>query len=398
MLKNYFLITIRTLRQNPLYTALSVFGIAFTFVFVSALLLIVKSTNGDFIPPKYAERTWQVKMLNSENGKSSLITKELCETWIPKMKTPEIILVSNEELYESEVVNDKFVFFGAKLVNDNYFEVCRLNFLRGRPINRQEIIDAVPVAVIDRHISNQCFEKSEDPVGKTIELFGIQYKVVGIVETVSNFAYGARLTNANIWIPSKTVQKDVTYVISFTAKDKASVADMQAEFIRVLNETNTSTGAQYSIPVWGKKTVKQQSIGNILTITVCLILMLIPALNILSLNVSKSLDRSEEIAIRKTFGAPLSTIFGQLFFENCLLTLAGAVIGMCATPIILNAIDQMLLGSGGYPMTLSLHFDWTTILWIAGPCVLLFSFLSGSIPAYITAKREIVNVLKGGAQ
>jgi len=331
-------------------------------------------------------------MLNSESGKPVWITKDLYETWIPKMKTPEIILVTNLEFFDTEIVNDKIFGFGLKTVNENYFDVIKFKFLSGRPLSKQEIADAEPVAVIDRSISNKFFSKNEDPIGKTIELFGIHYKVTGVVENSSLFDYGSRLSNANIWIPSKTMQRNMQYIISFTAKDVVSVADMQDEFTRVLNETNTSSGTQYT--VWGKSTIKQQGVGNIIKATSLLILMLIPALNILSLNVSKSFDRSEEIAIRKTFGAPMSTIFAQLFFENLLLTLVGAIIGICATPFIINAIDSMLLGFDDVPITLGLHFDWATILWIAGPCVFAFSFLSGSIPAYITAKREIVNVLK----
>ena len=74
MIKNYLLTTIRTLLQNPLYTALSVLGIALTFVFVSVLFLIVETVKGDFIPTKFTERTWHVQSISYENGTRSLKT------------------------------------------------------------------------------------------------------------------------------------------------------------------------------------------------------------------------------------------------------------------------------------------------------------------------------------
>ena len=398
MIRHYFLTTIRTLRQNPLYTALSVFGIALTFVFVCILLLFVKATKGDFIPPKYAERTWQVQWIDTGNGNTRRINKELYETWIPKMKTPEIIVVNNFELVESVVLNDNIMFFMIKCVSENYYDVCRFKFIHGRPISKQEIADAIPVAVIDRTASTQYFGK-DDPTGKSIELFGNQYRIVGVVECVPILVTDLRMADANIWIPLNSVQRDNRYVISFTAKNKSSVADIQAEFTRVLDETNTAEGVQYSIPNYRKGTLKGKTdYFDMFSIIGILILMIIPAVNILSLNVSKSFDRSEEIAIRKAFGAPIQTVIWQLFFENTLITLAGAVIGMCITPPILHAIDQMMLGISIIPLTLSLKLDWTTIFMIAFPCVLLFSFLSGSIPAWITAKRNIVNVLKGESQ
>jgi putative ABC transport system permease protein len=290
------------------------------------------------------------------------------------------------------------VFLG---VDDNYFDVYRYQFLRGRPINRQEITDALPVAVLDRNTANLYFGKNEDPIGKNIELNGIQYRVVGVVENSSIFTSNMVGLPPNVFVPLEAVKvfnQSVKRIISFTAKDKASYADMQAEFFRLLNETNLTEENQLVIQDLRPLDQQNQVMPGVGLLMACLILMLIPALNILSLNVSKSFDRSEEIAIRKAFGAPMYTIFGQLFFENLLLTMAGSIIGMCATPLLLNAIDKLILSVSVLPTSFAMQFDWKTILLVAGPCVLVFSFLSGSIPAWITAKREIVNVLKGEAQ
>ena len=401
MFRHYFLTSIRTLRQNPLYTALSVFGIALTFVFVCILLLIAKSVNGDYVPSKYAERTWRVASIDIGQGRTRSISKEQYETWIPKMKTPEMIVVTMGDAVVSISANDKTGSFRFNCVSENYYDVCRFKFFSGRPINKQEIAEGIPVIVIDRHVSSTLFGKNEDPIGKNIDVLGVPYKVVGVVENVSIFD-NTNIFRANIWVSlnaAEQIRDRGQILIFFTAKNKASIAETQAEFTRVLDEAGTAENVQYSIPGWQRTSLAQGSkTFSIFSVVGCLILMLIPAVNILSLNVSKSYDRSEEIAIRKAFGAPLPTIFGQLLLENTLITLTGAVIGMCVTPLLLNAIDQMLVGKLIIPMTLSLRFDLTTVMLVAIPCVLLFSFLSGSIPAWITAKKDIVNVLKGEAQ
>jgi putative ABC transport system permease protein len=360
-------------------------------VFVCILFLLVKSGKGDFIPPKYAERSWSIAQLVLGNKDYQFITKEQSEAWIQKMKTPEIILVTTWNLMESMILNNQTVLLNILGVGENYFDVHRVKFISGRPINRQEIADNIPVAVIDRLTAGQYFGKNEDPIGKNIELNGIQYSVVGIVENPSFFTVvGGDATAANMLIPIGTAkavnQSAIRYNIWFTAKNKASIADMQAEFIRIINEGNTAEDEQYGIAPWHRKSVKSKGLFSgsefMVSIFGSLILMLIPAFNILSLNVSKSYDRSEEIAVRKAFGAPLSTIFWQLFFENALLTLAGAIMGMCITPLALYGLDQLILRmSVLMPMVLGLNFDWVTVFLVAGPCVLLFSFLSGSIPA-----------------
>ena len=404
MFKQYFLTTIRTLRQNPLYTALSVFGIAITFVFVCILFLLVKTTKGDYIPDNYAERTWIIKRIGIENGNSRFILKEDLETWLPKMKTPEMTLVTTNHMEEVTVINNRSVLLTMLGIGDNYFDIYRFKFLSGRPISKQEIADAVPVAVIDRNIATMNFGKDGDCIDKIIEMNAIKYRVVGVVDNVCVLNMDEGSAYANMWVPfgtAKTVNRSqLWYNISFIGKDKAAIADMQDEFTRVLGESSTAGDVQYNIPAWEKKSLKQRGImgdSNTGYIIFCLLLMLIPALNILSLNVSKSFDRNEEIAIRKAFGAPMHTIFSQLLFENTLLTLAGAFIGMCVTPPLISAIDSMMFGFA-MPMAIALRFDWTTIFIVAVPCVLVFSFLSGSVPAWITARKDIVNVLKGGSK
>jgi len=400
MIRNYFLTAIRSLRQNPLYTALSVFGIALTFVFVSVTLLVVKTTMGDFIPLKYAERTWKIDKFLNERGRYSWVTKEWYEAIIPKLSTTEMILVTTNEMLEMVNVNNMTLPLFILGVSETYFDVSQLKFIYGRPFNKQEIIDNVPVTVIDKNLANLYFGKNVNPVGKYFDLYGTDYLVVGIVESSSliNTISGG---GANMWIPLgkvKVLNRGVAwYSIYLTAKDKASMPAMQEEFERALEEKSRAMDVEYKIHYSQKKSLRQENllIGEIGFGAILLILMLIPAVNILSLNVSKSYDRSEEIAIRKTFGAPLSTIFGQLFFENTLITFAGAIIGICITPPLMILLDRMILNISLIPMTLSLNFNWTTIFLVAVPCVLLFSFLSGCIPAWITAKREITNVLKG---
>jgi len=402
MLRHYFLTSIRTLRQNLLYTVLSVFGIALTFVFVSILLLLVKAGKGEYILPKYAERTWHITRLHDGRKKWDIdIPKDLFATCVAKMRTPELIVLSSGNAIIPMILEDRIITVMPNCVSEDFFDVYRFKFLKGRPLNKQEIADGIPVVVIDRYLADQYFGKNEDPTGKNIELSGIQYRVTGVVDNVSLLTYSNGFANANIWMPYQAAPTipNIRYQISFTGKNEASVAEMQAEFARILDEINTAEDAQYSIPEGQKKTLSQQGgmigfSGTTLFLFV-LILMLIPALNILSLNVSKSHDRSEEIAVRKAFGAPGHTVFGQLFVENTMITLVGAVLGMCITPLIVRAFDNMMLDFGVLPLGLALQFNLATIFWVAVPCALLFSFLSGSIPAWITSKREIAKVLKG---
>jgi len=287
----------------------------------------MKISKGDFIPPKYAERTWRLQYICSDSYSCTNISKELADTWVSKMTTPEKIVVTSDYQTETAIIDGQGMFLTILGVDDNYFDVWRHKFIRGRPLNRQEIADAVPVAVLDKAIAEINFGKNVDPIGKQFEFNSIQYKVVGIIENTSFLSFinvGGMPPNVIVPLDAlKTFNQSISRRISFTAKNKASVAEMQEEFKRLLNETNTAEDNNNAINkeqqkkhrVDSKTLEKQiEIIPDLGLLMVCLILMLIPALNILSLNVCKSYDRSEEIAIRRAFGAPVFTIFGQLFF------------------------------------------------------------------------------------
>ncbi|MDR2286819.1 MAG: FtsX-like permease family protein [Prevotellaceae bacterium] len=124
--------------------------------------------------------------------------------------------------------------------------------------------------------------------------------------------------------------------------------------------------------------------------------LLIPALNILSLGNAHTNNRAEEIAIRRTFGAGRLSSFLQIMTENLLLVVAGSIAGVPA----METIQQLIIGDAATMENLSLvgQIDWVVIFAGVLPAMLVFSLLSGGLPAYLIFKRNIASVLKGGSK
>ena len=63
-----------------------------------------------------------------------------------------------------------------------------------------------------------------------------------------------------------------------------------------------------------------------------LLVMLLPTLNLININVTRIMERSSEIGVRKAFGASSRTLVYQFIVENIILTLIGGIIlGMAQT-------------------------------------------------------------------
>ena len=119
-----------------------------------------------------------------------------------------------------------------------------------------------------------------------------------------------------------------------------------------------------------------------------LLVMLLPTLNLVNINVTRILERSSEIGVRKAFGASSKTLVYQFIVENLILTFLGGLIGIVLSIIILQIINSADLIAN---LELSLNF---TVLSIALLICLVFGLLSGVYPAWRMSKLNVVNALK----
>ena len=118
--------------------------------------------------------------------------------------------------------------------------------------------------------------------------------------------------------------------------------------------------------------------------------MLMPTINLVNINVSRIMERSSEIGVRKAFGASSGTLIGQFLVENIFLTLIGGLIGFLLSVVVLEIIAD----SGVIPYA-QLGLNWR-VLAIGMGLTIVFGIISGVYPAYKMSKLQAVEALKGG--
>lgn len=130
---------------------------------------------------------------------------------------------------------------------------------------------------------------------------------------------------------------------------------------------------------------------------VVFLLLLIPAVNIVTLSMANTDNQAAELAIRRAMGATKRATFLQTMTVNYLLVLTGALLGLLlAYPFIriVNGVLHNATFDGGY--LLSEGVSAKIILIYLLPLTVVFSLLSGGIPAYLVSKRNISEILKKG--
>jgi putative ABC transport system permease protein len=121
---------------------------------------------------------------------------------------------------------------------------------------------------------------------------------------------------------------------------------------------------------------------------VLFLFLLLPTLNLVNINISRIMERSSEIGIRKAFGASSHTLVLQFIVENIILTFFGGLIGIVISVIILNIINGSELIPNAH-----LAVNMAVLAYCMLAC-LVFGFISGVYPAWRMSRMQVVHALK----
>jgi putative ABC transport system permease protein len=120
-----------------------------------------------------------------------------------------------------------------------------------------------------------------------------------------------------------------------------------------------------------------------------LLFMLLPALNLVNLNVTRIMERSSEIGVRKAFGASGSALVGQFLVENLVLAALGGLLGLGLAAAALELLNNSHLIA---------HAQFGLNWWVFGWGLLLaaaFGLMSGVYPAWKMSRLNPVDALRG---
>jgi putative ABC transport system permease protein len=137
--------------------------------------------------------------------------------------------------------------------------------------------------------------------------------------------------------------------------------------------------------------VKQYEFNLVLALFI-LLMMVFPSINLINIHVSRYIERSSEIGIRRSYGAKKRIIISQLLLENTVITALGSLFAIVTSFVVLHLIESSDLIPGAH-FSFNFHIlTWGIII------ILIFNFFSSIIPAWKISRLPIIQSLKGGEQ
>jgi putative ABC transport system permease protein len=408
MLKNYFKIAIAVLKRRKFFTFISLFGISFTLTILLVMTAFIDKVVNDDYPDKKRDRSLYINKMElrgKESMNSSGLSYYLIDHYIAKLKTPVKVAISSGFNSTNTYVNNRKIVINYKYANADFWDVLEFDFVEGKAISKQQTNNAERVTVISEDMKKEYFGEGSGPaVGKYIEADNIKYRVCGVVKSLPITAY---VLYSDIYLPittSKTkLDADKGYMGNYgaiiLAKDASDVPKMKKEYADIVAK----------LPIPGKewdhvyshadsyvegyvRTGNEKSSGMtyaFIAITLfALFVMLLPTLNLVNVNITRIMERSSEIGVRKAFGASSKTLVYQFIVENLILTFLGGMIGVALSIVVMYFINDAQLIAN---LTLRLNF---AVLGYALLTCIVFGLLSGVYPAWRMSKLNIVTALK----
>lgn len=425
MIRLYFQQALYHLRENPIITWVSIAGTALAICMIMVLVITLQVRMVDCEPEVNRSRSLYVSYItykqkgadDSRGAHSSMSVRTGRECLKPLASAQAVTLVAMSDKVRLSVPTGAQTTADMVATDADFWTVFRFRFLDGKPFTQADCDAGLPRAVIAASVARKLFGTTEAG-GRTMMMNHAEFQVTGVVADVSTLAsdcyaqvwttYNAVDTDADAWGPAGVMGAVKAVVL---ARDRADFPQLRREAALLLDRYNAGL-SDYEISFKGQPegrfahlyrrwyTLRPDTEGAVLRyVTVILILLIVPAINLSSMTLSRMRKRMAEIGVRKAFGATGNELMGQVFMENMLLTLIAGVLGFLLSYAATFVLNGFLFGdsanavlSGDTTLTPGMLLSPWTFAAALLFC-LLMNLLSAGIPAWRASRMNIVDAI-----
>jgi putative ABC transport system permease protein len=399
-----------TLRTQKLKTAFSAIGVLIGVTFLIAVVSIIQGMNV-YMEDQFANRLIGLNTFQLARNPTVNTGDNSDEEWREWQRRPRI-RYDDADYIEARLVTPGVVSrycqdratlsADGKIAKDvnligtdpQYFQIKNYNLSAGRIFTEQELRTAQPVMVAGQLIVEKLFP-GQDPIGKQINVAGIPYRVIGVVESQGTM-FGISMDKFVVTPYSAPARRFICPIgvldyVSFQAENPQAIQSMKDEVQSLMRQRRglrpgqkdnfSFTDSQSALEGWRK-------ISGFLLAALPMLVgigLLVGGIVIMNIMLVSVTERVREIGVRKALGAKRSDILKQFLVESATISTFGAACGVGLGILLAFALDAAT------PLPAAVA-PWSVMLGVG--LGMTVGIVAGVYPATRAAKLDPITALR----
>lgn len=401
--------------SHKMRTFLTMLGIIIGIASIISIVSTIKGTNEQMKKNLIGSGNNTVEVALTENGYTYEVDYSGVPAGVPVFgqdilaEIRELAHVEDAALYRVRDVIDGVYYQNLGLtgkvygVTSDYFSVCGYRLKSGRLFVEEDETVFRKVAVVETETARILFQGG-DPVGKTIEIKGEPFTIVGLVEP-------SRKSEAVIQSPEdyynymaesscKVFLSQAAWPVVYHYDEPVNVVARADSTDRlnqvgkaVANQLNTyldqaGSGIRYKASNTLDRAQEIQELSkttNQQLLWIASISLLVGGIGVMNIMLVSVTERTREIGLKKAIGARRETILLQFLTESAVITSLGGLIGIICG-LILSRIIALLTGT---PTAISIPAIFVAVLFSTA-----IGIVFGLIPSLKAARLDPIEALR----
>ncbi|MBZ5647400.1 MAG: ABC transporter permease [Acidobacteriia bacterium] len=240
-----------------------------------------------------------------------------------------------------------------------YFDIRDWPVASGTSFTLDDVTRAADVVVLGQTVQRNLFGSS-DPVGQTVRIGNLPFRVVGVLSPKGSSGMGQDQDDG-VFIPITTLQKKITgqdwlqfVMVSAVSQPATYAAQTQiAALLRDRHHIRAGQDDDFSIRNLADVAQLADDSSKVMTLLLASIAgvsLIVGGIGIMNIMLVSVTERTREIGIRMAIGATESDVQRQFLTESVVLSIAGGTVGILFGVVASLTVTKVL----GWPVLLSM--------------------------------------------
>jgi putative ABC transport system permease protein len=409
MLKNYLKTALRNFGKHKVYTAINVLGLTVGLAFFILIGLYARSELGYDRFHENKDRIYRVEqVLAHESGTETTAGCPTPLSGVLQAELPEVEAVTRVIFYGTWTYTTpdgrKFSEKRTFAVDPEFLGMFSFGLVSGDV----KTALAEPYSIVITEAQARKIFADKDPVGQVIKLGRQDVKITGVIRDVpaaSHLQFDTLLSVATVtaqngpqtftrwwdnWVPVYVMLRPGSAFGAANEKIRFLLKKFQGQeshnelYLRPLTRIHLYANVSHELGITG-------SIKNIRIFgAVSILVLALACINFMNLATARGMDRAREVALRKTVGAPRSSLVKQFFGESTITVVFAMLLALAVVWVVLPKFNPIV----NRQLKLNLFQD-AGFAALLGGLMVVVSLASGLYPAVVLSSFSPIGILRG---